>query len=375
MKKSIYFFFICFLLSNSQIKSEEFPTDNSSLITKLDAENYEKKLRNSENSFIFYYSPFCKYSLSLAEELVKVVTFLENFDLKSEKDKKFKNNYISQFNSNADKETVSIEGTPVIIYYKNGKKTEEYNGARTAVGVFNFILKHLGFITLPISNDVQLSALGLFHHHSLVYFGNKEGLVNFHQEVEKIQDEVVIANLLDEIKEVSAKNLIKKYQTENKNTVVLFQDSKFVGDFRSENNDFKKLHGFLSTNIYDHILEFNETTAKFIFSQGKAGLFFYSSPKDYEKYKNFILENIPSEVRENILIYLLGKEENEAFEGRLFSVVGAFYKDFPSVKIHQRKDLLYTETMEGEITKDNVVSFVEKWIEKGFTEEKRKDDL
>jgi hypothetical protein len=171
------------------------------------------------------------------------------------------------------------------------------------------------------------------------------------------------------------KQLVNKYNSDsNTDKALLFVIGTNKATFTPENGDFTNIKDFVSYNLYDYILSFTEETAKYIFSQGKPGLFFYIAPKDHAFYTNFITNELPKDIRERILIYLLGNEEHESIEGRLYSVVKVTPTDFPTVKIHQRLDSLKTITMNEEINSENVAKFFYDWLKNGFNSE-FKDDL
>lgn len=353
----------------SKSSTKNFPTDDVSDIKEFHSGNYIKNFKTHQHIFIFYYSPYCKYSISLASEYVKVSTFFYNFDYS-------KGVVLAKFNVNQDKETaeeLKVEGTPVFRYYFKGKLVEEYSGQRTSIGLFNFILHSLKIYSTELIGESQLNAFTQFSKNSLVFIGQEANLPSFKDYIKNITDEVMIGHVITS--NTHNKSIAVKFESDdNADKAVLFIDGNKKAVFNPEHGNFSTIKDFVSFNLYDYILNFTEETAKYIFSQGKPGLFFYVAPKDYAFYSNFISNELPKNIRERILIYLLGNEEYENVEGRLYSVVGVSPKDFPSVKIHQRIDNLKTTTMTGDITVENVSDFVNNWLNNGFPLE-YKDDL
>lgn len=358
-------------------EDKSFPTDNINIIEELHSGNFRKKFKSVDHIFVFYYSPFCKYSINLASEYIKTAYFFKSFPYS-------KDILLGKFNVNSDKETaeeLKVEGTPSFRYYYKGKLIEEYEGLRTSVGVFNFILHSLKIYSTEIEGVSQLTAFKDFTNANLVYFINDINTSNleaYKNSIKNINDEVLFAHIY--LKNSDNKDIVDKfseYVDGNSNTIVLFIDheykSKLIVD-NSEEAPFSSLSDFISYNTYDYILTFNEQTSKLVFSQAKPALFFYSSPKDYQKYYDFIKNELPSSVREKIIIFLLGKEGNDQIEGRLFSLISANYKDFPSVKIHRRVDSLMSNTMKGDITVENVKQFVDNYIKNGFIKEEKEED-
>lgn len=387
-------FVFCFLFSlcfahEKNSSNTDFPTDNVDSILKLDAENYEKRFKNTENLFVFFYSPFCRYSLKTASSLVQLSTFLPQYNLDNKKI------HIAQFNINNDKETadeLKVEGSPAFRYYKKGVLVKEYDGARTTIGLFNFILHCLDLYSVELTNSTQLEGFISFYNDVVVYFGDNKNVSSFKKAIkDDLSDELLVGHVIfsdnkeknsEDIKEILQKTNI------NKNTVLLYKNKRpekpYFPSLKGDEDDYSSIHQYFLLNLYPYVLTFTEETASYIFSQGKPALFFYSSPKDYEKYHKFITEELPASVRERILIYLLGAEGNEDVEGRLFSIIKANHFDFPSVKIHKREEKLLTENMKNDITVDNVVNFINDWFVNGFVnfgvkdrvqEEVHNDDL
>ena len=360
----IVFVFLCLAYVARSNLEENFPTNPSKQkhIFQLDSGNYVAKFKKTEHIFVFFYSPFCKYSIPLSEEYLKASLFFNNFNYIT----KFT---LAQFNVNSDKEAASklkVEGTPSIRYYHKGIFQSTYEGNRTSVGVYNFVLRSLGLISTEISGMNQLEGFNLFSNASLIYVGKTEGLDEFKKSVSMLQDELMIGNI-----DNSSKHNIEIIDKYGNDKILLFHHQALKAShapFHIDNEkSFKNVENFISFNLYDRIMDFNEQTSKLIFSQGKAGLFFYVSPKEHQKYHDFISENLPTSVREKMIIFLLGNEKNENYEGRLYSIVGVTHNDFPTVKIHQFNKSLNTETMKGEITSENIISFLENWYTNGFT--------
>jgi thiol-disulfide isomerase/thioredoxin len=340
---------------------DKIPSGKNKRIVILDAENYQKKMKQNQNLFVFFYGPMCKFSQNLSVEISKVATFLADHPTVGKL-------RIAQFNVNREREIAAdygVEGTPKFLHFERGNVVKEYEGARNAAGLLTFILNQLhSSHSIEVKDDDQINNLNALNKYTLIFSGPEEFLTSYQKAVEKINDEVLFGHRIIE---------------DQKLTVMLFKEGKEIARFKAEEDNgkilgFDSLSEFISLNLYDKWIGFTQDTSKLIFTQGKPGLFIYCKPEERGTYENLIQDLNPN-IRKRILIFLLGVEENHNVESRLFSVVQADHRDFPSVKIHQRLNILRTQNMRKEITIENVQEFVDNWFKNGFVNEEPKEKL
>lgn len=374
----LFALFVLFSISLSTViktnkKEVEKYTQNSDQIVVLNESNYQSSLGKYENILILFYSPYCKYSKLLLDELVKVNEFKKSFGYHFT---------IAQVNTSTEMDLtrkLKIEGTPSLRFIKKEVYISEFETERSAPYVLRYVVKELGFNSVNISKVSQLDLFKSFSKNSLIFVGNKNTVLLdlFNESISIIKDEIIFGNIILDCDKTDEelKNNLKEYH----NSIVLLRKPENESESEyikyNSNEDVKELSAFVSSNIYSDILDFNEKTLKLVFSLNKPGLFFYVSPKHREEHRELI-KQIPSEVRKHFVTYLLGSEENEPFEGRLYSLVNVTPSDFPSVKIHQVIGTLNTETMKKEINVENIIEFISKWNKHGFTQSPTfKDDL
>jgi protein disulfide-isomerase A1 len=145
-----------------------------------------------------------------------------------------------------------------------------------------------------------------------------------------------------------------------KGHVVLFKK------FDEGRNDFKDaitedaLKSFITANSSPLTMKFDEKCAQLVFGKATPGLFFYrdnNAEKTAEQ--DAILSSVAKKVKGKIQVVIT--DIKEGLETRLAEYVGVTAADLPSVRIHDTRVDLKKFNMEGDITEENVLKFVEDW--------------
>jgi len=108
------------------------------------------------------------------------------------------------------------------------------------------------------------------------------------------------------------------------------------------------------------IMKFDEKCAQLIFGKNQPGLFLY---RDANSEKTKELDAIVSTVAEKVKgkLQIIITDIKEGLETRLAEYVGVTAADLPTVRIHDTRKDLKKFNMEGEISVENVLKFVEDW--------------
>ena len=197
-----------FIKTNKKEAVEKY-THVSDTIVSLNESNYQISLSKYENILILFYSPYCKYSKLLLDELVKVNEFKKSFGYSLT---------IAQVNTSTELDLtkkIKIEGTPSLRFIKKEVFSSEFESERNATYVLKFILKELGLNSVNISTLNQLLLFKSFSKNTLIYVGNKNtNLFHFFEEsFNSIKDEIILGNVLLDCNKTDddLKSSLKKY--------------------------------------------------------------------------------------------------------------------------------------------------------------------
>jgi len=121
------------------------------------------------------------------------------------------------------------------------------------------------------------------------------------------------------------------------------------------------LMAFVTKHASPLVMKFDEKAAQLIFGKSTPGLFLY---RDNNSENTAVLDALMSELAPLVKgkLQVLTTDIREGLETRLAEYIGVTAKDLPSVRIHDTRVDLKKYTMEAtEITKENVMLFVEDW--------------
>ena len=420
-------------ITSQNIKLEQ--NENLLNIRLDDYSDYTLKqfIEDNQNILLLFYSPYCKYSNSLIKNLKEALSIINEFNYFTNCNNTNSNvNYINNNNNNDNclsmkvsfalinifeqkelsknlNKNKQVESTPLIKHLINGKLMSIYEGSRSTYSLINYIhgIIYPDNYIINLTNKQEYTKFSLLIH-SFLFVTTEDEYKTANNLVKNSQDseEIIYAytTYTNWLTNSNEKEIIRIFN-EYKNTL----NPKF-GVFKSSVDEFKyidmnegmkvienkinddtrersKIDKFIFKHSYSNILFLNEETVKYIFSYNKPALFFYSSPKKHDFYYKILEKNLHyTNIRDKVLVYLLGLEGNELYEGRFFSLVKADYKDFPSIKIHVNNKELETYSMNIDLNNNNInfkeiENFVDMWYNNKLIKDKKeqnkssKDDL
>jgi len=194
----------------------------------------------------------------------------------------------------------------------------------------------------------------LFHSGSevaVVLFSADESLLQIYERVARSSDDTLFAHCGNAacLEKFGAQEgqvtLFKKFD-EGRNDLLQFDEAS--------------LKSFVLANSSPLVMSFDEKCAQLIFGKSVAGLFLYrdrNSEKASEQ--EAVLKSVAAKLRGKIQVVIT--DIKEGLETRLAEYIGITAADLPSVRIHDTRSDLKKYTMEGDITEENVLAFIDSW--------------
>ncbi len=186
---------------------------------------------------------------------------------------------------------------------------------------------------------------------AVVLFSTEESLLQTYETVARSNDDILFAHCgvaacLEKFgAQAGQVTLFKKFD-EGRNDLVQFDEAA--------------LRAFVQANSSPLIMSFDEKAAQLVFGKSVPGLFFYrdrNSEKAAEQ--EAILRAVAQKLRGSLQVIIT--DIKEGLETRLAEYIGITAADLPSVRIHDTRSDLKKYTMDGEITEESILAFVDSW--------------
>lgn len=228
---SISFLSIILISYSLQASTWGFKEENDVVI--LTEQNFDIFMEKYPTSMIEFYAPWCGHCKELKPKYEKAAKLLKEAVPS-----------VPLAKVNADKhkklgEKMNIEGFPTIFFFNKGVK-KDFNGKRSAKGIFNWVQRRTKESTKPL-NTVEELEEAKKGELSLVYFGKEDEKLNHFKNVAKDFAE-------SKIKFYNALESTPLYETEPGLKVVFFRQFEplrleITGDFT-----VKSLTDFIEEN-------------------------------------------------------------------------------------------------------------------------------
>ena len=318
---------------------DKFPLDND-VITLTDF-SYEKALDQYNYLMIYFYAPWCAHCKHFDSEYQQAAKILAE-----------ENIYLAKIDGSTEKKVTQkykINGYPSVLFFIKGNEPIDFDG-RTSKELINWVRKKAGNAILYFSEKEEIKKFKEDNEICLIYFGDDESDIKTFEKASKLIVDFPFAVVKDE-------KLIKKYT--QKGTILLYKH------FDEKKNELKKINlesinEFVKKYALPKVMVFNDKTVQFVFQKKNPALVLYSDNKslNWNRYGN-ILISVSEKINRKLVVVITDIKEGIA--ARLADYVGIKERDLPLVSILDTRKDFKKYNMEGDITVENILEFIEKW--------------
>jgi len=324
------------------ISCHDFPNEEGVLV--LGEDNFESALSHYEHVLVEFYAPWCGHCKKLAPEYARAAQILSKEDpplVLAKVDCTIHKNLATKY---------GVEGFPTLKFFSNGTPSE-YNGGRVEAEIVSWMRKKTGPATKTFTTVAEVEKFHSGADVALVYFGSDAAQIEVFNKAAKSHDDVMFGTCATE-------ECLTHFKVVA-GTVVLF---KKFDEKRNDTTDVTEeaLKAFIASNASPLVMKFDEKCAQLVFGKATPGLFLYRDRNSENTEKlDAILTAVAKKVTGKIQVVIT--DITEGLETRLAEYIGITSKDLPSVRIHDTKVDLKKFTMDGEITEEAVLKFVDDW--------------
>ena len=321
---------------------DEFPLEKDVII--LTDSTFDKAVEKYEYLLVLFYAPWCGHCKKFHPEYEKAATVLRKENL-----------YLSKVDATVEKklaEKYEIQGFPTVKLFIKGQPIE-YTGGRKESEVINWMRKKSGPATKDLKTVDELEKFQKDNDVVLVYFGTDKTDIEEFTKVARKNEDFPFAV-------VQSEEVTKKFTQPR--TVVLFKNFDEKKQELTEVKE-KAIEQFIDKYSAPRVMKFDEKAAQIIFGKAQPAIMLYASEKsekwgEYEK----LMRSVSDKLNGKLKVVLTDIKEGMA--ARLAEYIGVKESDLPSVRIADTRTDLKKYNMEGEITEQNILKFVEDWENK-----------
>ena len=321
---------------------DEFPLEKDVII--LTDSTFDKAVEKYEYLLVLFYAPWCRKRKKFHPEYEKAATVLRKENL-----------YLSKVDATVEKklaEKYEIQGFPTVKLFIKGQPIE-YTGGRKESEVINWMRKKSGPATKDLKTVDEVEKFQKDNDVVLVYFGTDKTDIEEFTKVARKNEDFPFAV-------VQSEEVTKKFTKPR--TVVLFKNFDEKKQELTEVKE-KAIEQFIDKYSAPKVMKFDEKAAQIIFGKALPAIMLYASQKsekwgEYEKLMRSVSEKLNGKLK------VVLTDIKEGMAARLAEYIGVKDSDLPSVRIADTRTDLKKYNMEGEITEQNILKFVEDWENK-----------
>lgn len=312
----------------------------------LTDDNFDDFINTHDHVLVKFFAPWCGHCKKLAPEYSKAAVTLEKENL-----------YLAQVDATVQKKLASkfeIKGYPTIKLFSSGSQIE-YNAGRTEKEIIAWMRKKTGPATVELKTEEDINKFKKDNEVCLVFFGDDQEALAKYTTVAKGNDDFRFGTCNDE-------SLFSKFEVQ-KNTLVLFKQFDEGKNVLTENFTKENIEKFITAHSSPLVMKFDDKAAQLIFGKNKPAIILYRD-KNSEKTPEYdaIMKEVAPELNGKLQAVVTGIKDG--FEQRLAEYIGVKDADLPTVRIADTSKDLKKYNMEGEITKENILKFVQDWENK-----------
>lgn len=327
-------------------------------VIELTDSNFDEKINSEEVILVEFYAPWCGHCKRLAPEFEKAATALRGSDPSVA---------LAKIDCTAETKscgTYGVSGYPTLKIFKNGEKSEDYNGPREADGIVKYMRSKAGPSSKLISAVEDLDKFVSGDEHVIVGFFDSEGS-DLQKSFQKLADAL---NEDFRFAHTTTKEVSEKYSFSN--NIVIFRPKRLQNKF--ENSQLKyegdSTIGTLKTWVNDnanglvgHRTSGNQGQYKKPLIVAYYDVDYVKNPKGTNYWRNRVLKVAKKLQDEGKKVYFAISDKSdlshELTEFGLDSVSG----DKPTVAGRDSKDQKFI--LSGEFSMDTLEQFVRDLLE------------
>jgi protein disulfide-isomerase A1 len=330
--------FLILLALVATVKLAEPEIEDNVLV--LTDENFDETIAKYEYILVEFYAPWCGHCKKLAPEYSEAAGVLKDEIPLAKLDATAHSQAASKY---------KIQGYPTLKWFVKGVDSE-YNGGRTKSDIVSWIRKKTGPVSKELTTVEAVESFKSANEVVIVHFGS-EGLSAYLDIAKTIEDSI--------FGHCTTEECLTHFSVEN-GSIVLFKN------FDEKRNDLPKgytadgLKKFIEGNSTPTIMKFDEKSAQLIFGKATPGLFlYYDKNSENASALEAVLNEVAPKIKDKIQVISTGI--TEGLETRLAEYIGVTAADLPTVRIADTKSDLKKYNMEGQVTAENIIQFIDDW--------------
>jgi len=342
MKSTKFLCIIAMIALFGLVRSVDWQEEDDVIV--LTEDNFDHVIKHYEHVLVEFYAPWCGHCKKLTPEYAAAAKELK---------KSGSSIALAKLDATVHKSVgakFDVKGFPTLKLFSNGRDSE-YNGGRTASDIVSWMLKKTGPATRSLSSVAEVESFHKSADVAVVYFGDNEADKAVYDNVARSNDDVVFAVC-------AAEECLAHYNVKSGNVVLFKKFDEGRNDLTAPLSE-AELKSFIAAHSSPLVMKFDEKCAQLIFGKSTPGLFLYRDSKaDNTAELDEILKSVAQKVQG---IKVVITDIKQGLETRLAEYIGVTPNDLPTVRIHDTRVDLKKYNLEGAITEESVLKFVNDW--------------
>jgi len=229
----------------------------------------------------------------------------------------------------------------------------EYEGGRTESEIVNWMRKKTGPASREQKTSAEIEDLKNKHDVVVVFFGEaSHPSFSAFESTAKGYDDLSFAHCGSEE--------CASHFSAPRSSIVLFKKYDEGRNDLPEGFSSESLKTFIDAHSSPTVMKFDEKSAQHIFGKSQPALFLYRDKNSEHTSKlDQIFTNVAKKLKGRIQSVIT--DIKEGLESRLAEYIGVTSNDLPSVRIADTRSDLTKFNMQGDITEESILKFVDDW--------------
>ena len=339
--KFIFLILLVSLISNIASAGEVKEEDSVLVLTES---NIEEQIKIHDHILIEFYAPWCQHCQKLAPEFAVAAKVLRSDKI-----------YLGKIDCSVHKEVTKkydVGGYPALKLYIKGHAFP-YQGGRSHSDIISWVKKKISPASIEYNSPSEIEELIKKSEVLVVFFGDStHSSFNIYKITAKNYDDIIFVHC-------GSEECLTHFKA-NKNSVVIFKKFDEGRNDLPESFSTTQLKSFLEINITRSVMKFDEKTIQIVFGKASHGIFLFrdanaDNAKNLDDIFTAVAKQIKSKTR-----YVIA-DINDPLEKKLADYIGITEKDLPTIRLCDSRSEIRKYKMEGEITEQNIIKFVENW--------------